>query len=299
MSTITRKKLFTSREEAGFILAILVPTMLGFLIIRFIPIGITFIGSFFNWNLTDGFGNFVGLRNYIRLFQDKTFYTAFFNTMNFTIFTTLFSVVLGLFFAYLINKNVPLSSVYETVMFIPVVLTFVPVCLVWMWLFDWENGFINVLLQEIGLPRVAWLAQPKMSMVSVIIVSVWKVIGYNMMIFSVGFKAISRTYYEAAEMDGARPWTIFRSITLPLLKPITLFVTVISVINNLKVFTQFYVMTMGKQGGGAQVDVLVSDIYTRSFGYFKMGSASAEAMILLVVVLIMTLIQFKLAKEEE
>lgn len=299
MSTIARKKLFTNREEAGFILAILLPTMVGFLIIRLIPIGITFAGSFFNWSLIDGFGNFVGLRNYVRLFQDKTFYAAFSNTMNFTIFTTLFSVVLGLFFAYLINKKVPLSSIYETVIFIPVVLTFVPVCLVWMWLFDWENGFINVLLQGIGLPRVAWLAQPKMSMVSVIIVSVWKVIGYNMMIFSVGLKAISRTYYEAAEIDGARPWIIFRRITLPLLKPITLFVTVMSIINNLKVFTQFYVMTMGKQGGGAQVDVLVSDIYTRSFGYFKMGSASAEAMILLVVVLIVTLIQFKLAKEEE
>jgi multiple sugar transport system permease protein len=130
-------------------------------------------------------------------------------------------------------------------------------------------------------------------------VSVWKVIGYNMIIFSVGLKNIPREYYEAAEIDGAKSWPIFRLITLPLLKPITLFVTVMAVINNLKVFTQFYIMTMGKQGGGAQVDVLVSDIYNRSFIYYKMGSASAEAMVLLLVVLAMTAIQFKLAHEEE
>jgi multiple sugar transport system permease protein len=130
-------------------------------------------------------------------------------------------------------------------------------------------------------------------------VSVWKVIGYNMIIFSVGLKNISRTFYEAAEIDGARPWAIFRRITLPLLKPITLFVTVMSVINNLKVFTQFYIMTQGKQGGGAQVDVLVSDIYARSFVYYRMGMASAEAMVLLLVVLAMTWLQFKLAREEE
>lgn len=293
------KKLFADREEASFILVVLVPTMAAFLVIRLIPIGQTFVGSFFSWSLVEGFGNFIGVRNYVRLFADKTFYAAFANTLNFTIVTTLVSVALGLLFAVLINKKLPLSSLYETVIFIPVVLTFVPVCLVWMWLFDWDSGFINEALLALGLPRVSWLAKPAMSMVSVIIVSVWKVIGYNMIIFSVGLKSIPREYYEAAEMDGARAWTTFRRITLPQLKPITLFVTVMSVINNLKVFTQFYIMTMGKQGGGAQVDVLVSDIYTRSFVFYKLGSASAEAIVLLVVVLAVTALQFKIAREEE
>jgi multiple sugar transport system permease protein len=292
-------RLFKDREEASFILAVLVPVMLGFLVIRFLPIGQTFVGSFFSWSLVDGFGNFIGVHNYVRLFADKSFYSSFVNTINFTVFTTLISVALGLLFAVLINRKLPLSSLHETIIFIPVVLTFVPVCLVWMWLLDWESGFVNVALRAIGLSRVSWLATPTMSMVSVIIVSVWKVIGYNMIIFSVGLKNIPREYYEAAEMDGAKRLTVFRRITLPLLKPITLFVTVMAVINNLKVFTQFYIMTMGKQGGGAQVDVLVSDIYTRSFVYYKMGSASAEAMVLLVVVLAMTALPFKLAREEE
>ncbi|MFA6507646.1 MAG: sugar ABC transporter permease [Treponemataceae bacterium] len=299
MTIPAKKKLFNDKEQAAFIIAVLAPIITGFLIIRIIPIGQTFVGSFFNWSLIDGLGNFIGVRNYVKLFADKSFYSSFMNTMSFTFFTTLISVVLGLFFAYLINRKLPFSSAYETIIFIPVVLTFVPVCLVWMWLLDWENGFINVMLKTLGFPRISWLATPAMSMVSVIIVSVWKVIGYNMIIFSVGLKSISRTFYEAAEIDGARPWTIFRRITLPLLKPITLFVTVMSVINNLKVFTQFYIMTQGKQGGGAQVDVLVSDIYARSFVYYRMGSASAEAMILLVVVLAITWTQFKLAHEEE
>ncbi len=299
MNARAQRKLFADREQAVFILVVMIPTMAAFLAIRLIPIAQTFVGSFFNWSLIEGFGKFLGVRNYVRLFQDKSFYSSFMNTMSFTLFTTLFSVALGLLFAYLINQKPPFSGLYETIIFIPVVLTFVPVCLVWMWLLDWDNGFINTTLRAIGLPRISWLATPAMSMVSVIIVSVWKVIGYNMIIFSVGLKNIPREFYEAAEIDGAKRWPIFRLITLPLLKPITLFVSVMAVINNLKVFTQFYIMTMGKQGGGAQVDVLVSDIYNRSFIYYKMGSASAEAMVLLLVVLAITVIQFKLAREEE
>lgn len=299
MNNSRAKRLFANREEASFVLIVLIPTMAAFLIIRIVPIAETLVGSFFNWSLVGGFGRFLGVRNYVRLFADNTFYSSFVNTLNFTIFTTLFSVILGLFFACLLNRRPRFSTLYETVIFIPVVLTFVPVCLVWMWLLDWESGFVNVLLRALGLPRVSWLATPAMSMVSVIIVSVWKVIGYNMIIFSVGLKAIPREYYEAAAIDGSSRWTVFRRVTLPLLKPITLFVTVMAVINNLKVFTQVYVMTMGKQGGGAQVDVLVSDIYTRSFVYYRMGSASAEAMVLLIVVLVMTALQFRLARDDE
>ncbi len=298
MRAPARKKLFDDREQMLFVVAALAPTMAAFLLIRIFPIGQTLVGSFFNWSLVDGWGGFSGIRNYVALFGDELFYTAFLNTMGFTVWTTVFSVVLGLLFAYLINRKVPLSSFYETVIFVPVVLTFVPVCLVWLWLLDWDNGFINLALRAAGLGRVSWLATPRMSMVSVIVVSIWKVIGYNMIIFAVGLKNIPRSYYEAADMDGASARTVFRRITLPLLKPITLFVTVMSVINNLKVFTQFFVMTHGKQGGGAQVEVLVSDIYSRSFVYYKMGVASAESMVLLVVVLAMTIAQFRIAREE-
>jgi multiple sugar transport system permease protein len=299
MSVRASRRLFSNREEACFIVIVLAPTLAAFLLIRVFPIAQTFAGSFFNWSLIDGLGKFLGVKNYVRLLGDKIFYSAFINTMSFTLFTTFFSVALGLLFAYLLNRRVPLSSLYETVIFVPVVLTFVPVCLIWLWLLDWDNGFLNLMLRGMGLQRVSWLASPRMSMVSVILVSIWKVIGYNMIIFSVGLKNIPRTYYEAAEIDGASPLCAFRKITLPLLKPITLFITVMSVINNLKVFTQVYIMTHGKQGGGAQVDVLVSDIYSRSFVYYKMGSASAEAVILLIVVLAMTVIQFKIAREEE
>jgi len=284
-------------EENLFILTVLIPTLVAFLIIRIIPISQTLVFSFFKWNLIDGVGAFVGIKNYLTLFKDEIFYNAFVNTISFTVFTTLFSVVLGLGFAYLINQKIRFKSVYETIIFVPVVLTFVPVCLIWMWLFEWDNGFVNLLLRGIGIPRVAWLSTPRMSLVSVIIVSIWKVIGYNMIIFSVGLKSIPSMYYEAGMIDGASRWITFRRITLPLLRPITLFVMVISVINNLKVFTQVYIMTHGAQGGGAQVEVLVSDIYARGFVYFKMGVGAAESIVLLLVVLFFTLVQFMMAKE--
>lgn len=292
-----RRFIFSVGEETRFILTVLIPTLLAFLVIRIIPIGQTLVFSFFNWNLIDGVGAFVGIRNYLSLFKDEIFYNAFINTISFTVFTTLFSVVLGLGFAYFINQKIRFKSVYETIIFIPVVLTFVPVCLIWMWLFEWDNGFINLVLRGVGLPRVAWLSTPRMSLVSVIIVSIWKVIGYNMVIFSVGLKNIPSMYYEAAMIDGASRWMTFRRITLPLLRPITLFVMVISVINNLKVFTQVYVMTHGAQGGGAQVEVLVSDIYSRGFVYFKMGAGAAESIVLLLVVLLFTLVQFRMGRE--
>jgi len=295
--TKKRQSVLRSREEALFILTVLVPTLAAFLVIRLIPIGQTLVYSLFNWNLIDGVGAFVGIKNYLAVFKDRIFYDAFANTMSFTVFTTVFSVILGLAFAYLINQKIRLKSFYETVIFIPVVLTFVPVCLIWMWLMEWDNGFINILLTGLGIQRVAWLATPRMSLMSVIIVSIWKVIGYNMVIFSVGLKNIPSAYYEAAMIDGASRWMSFRRVTLPLLRPITLFVTVISVINNLKVFTQFHVMTSGAQGGGARVQVLVSDIYARGFAYFKMGHAAAESVVLLVVVLMFTLLQFRMAGE--
>ncbi len=298
MKARARKKLFTDREQMSFILAVLLPTIAAFLLIRILPIGQTLFGSFFNWSLIEGWGKFTGLKNYFDLFHDIIFFNSFLNTISFTFFTTAFSIVLGLLFAYLINRKVFLSSFYETVIFIPVVLTFVPVCLVWLWLLDWDNGFVNLSLRSLGFGRVSWLATPAMSMTSIIIVSVWKVIGYNMIIFAVGLKNIPRSYYEAADMDGASALTAFRKITLPQLKPITLFVTVMSVINNLKVFTQVFVMTRGKQGSGAQVNVLVSDIYSRSFEYYKVGAASAESMVLLVVVLVLTVMQFNIAREE-
>jgi multiple sugar transport system permease protein len=297
MQTNRRRPLFGVGEEILFILTVLIPTLAAFLIIRIIPIGETLVFSFFNWNLIDGVGAFVGIKNYLTLLRDEIFYNAFVNTISFTVFTTLFSVVLGLGFAYLINQKIRFKSVYETIIFIPVVLTFVPICLIWMWLFDWDNGFINLLLKGVGLPRVAWLSTPQMSLISVIIVSIWKVIGYNMVIFSVGLLNIPSMYYEAGMIDGASRWATFRHITLPLLRPITLFVMVISVINNLKVFTQVYVMTHGAQGGGAQVEVLVSDIFARGFIYFKMGVGAAESIVLLVVMLLFTLFQFRMAKE--
>ena len=286
------KAVFSKRESRVFLWAVMAPTMAAFLAIRILPIMQTFVLSFFNWSLIDGIGNFVAFRNYVSVLNDPLFYDAFANTLILASAGSIFSVALGLAFALMIVK-IENASTYEAIIFLPVVLTYIPICMVWVWLFNWDNGLINYGLQQLGLPRVAWLGSKAMTMVSIIIISVWKVIGYYMIIFSVGLKTISRTYYEAALIDGATGPKIFSNITLPLLKPITLLACVIAVINFLKIFTQVYAVVGGQIGQATHLSVLVYDIYNRAFMYFKLGEGAAESILFLSVLMLLTLVQFK------
>lgn len=286
---------YSGKEARLFLLGVMIPTVAAFLAIRLIPMIQTLVFSLFNWNLIDGLGSFVFLKNYLAVLQDNLFYESFKNTLVFAVSVTVLNVVLGLTFGLLIH-HASRSSLYETIIFVPVVLTYVPVCLVWLWLLNWDGGIVNIVLERIGVGRVPWMGNKSMTMVSIIMVSVWKMIGYYMVIFYVGLKNIPPMYYEVARLDGASSFRTFRSITLPLLKPIMLFVLVIAAISNIKVFTQVYAMTHGQAGQGTHISVLVYDIYTRAFVYFKMGRAAAESIILLLIVLVVTLVQFGLLR---
>jgi multiple sugar transport system permease protein len=288
----THAAVFSKKESRVFLWVVMAPTLAAFLAIRIVPILQTFVLSFFNWSLIDGVGQFVGFRNYAAVLNDPLFYDAFANTLILAAAGSILSVVLGLAFAVVI-VNITKAATYEAIIFFPVVLTYIPICMVWVWLFNWDNGLINYALQQVGLPRVAWLGSKAMTMVSIIIISVWKVVGYYMIIFSVGLKAIPRTYYEAAVIDGATKSKIFVHITLPLLKPVTLLACVIAVINFLKIFTQVYAVVGGQIGQATHLGVLVYDIYNRAFTYFKLGEGAAESMLFLAVLMMFTLIQFK------
>ena len=170
----------------------------------------------------------------------------------------------------------------------------------WKWIYDPKYGIFNYLLSFVGIKPVGWLIYPEVAIWALILMNIWKNLGYNIVLLLVGLKNIPEVYYEAASIDGAVGWNRFRHITIPLLKPILLYVIVTSTINAFNVFTQVYVMTLGSQAApGRAVRVLLYDIYENGFRYFRLGYASAEAVILTLIVIALTLIQFKAVKSDE
>lgn len=287
-------------NKLRYALLVMIPIFLLYLVLRIIPILGTFYLSLFDWNLIKPHRPFVGLKNFINIAGDKSFWLAFSNTMIFTVFVVVISVLLALILALALKKKTRIGGLYEFAYFLPVVIPMVPVSIIWKWMYDKTYGIINYLLTSLGLTAVGWLTDPNIALISIIIMSIWKVLGYYMVLFLVGLRNIPEQYYEAAVVDGANSWQVFRNITFPLLKRMTLYVSVIATIQALNVFTQVYVMTTGSQGAPlASVRVLVYEIYQNGFRYFKMGYASAQVIVLFAIVLTISLIQFKLLRTED
>jgi len=275
---------------------VLTPVMALFLFLRVVPTAQAFLMSFFEWNLIRPASEFVGLDNYIKLLSDRNFISAFTNTTVFAVATTVLSVGIAFVLAAVLARAVVgrVGAFIELLYFIPVLVPMVPVTLGWREIFNYQNGILNALLGVFGIPKQPWLSDPNMALIAVIILSVWKLIGYNLIILLVGMRAIPREYHEAAAVDGAGAWHQFRYITVPLLAPVTLFVIVITTISSYNVFTQVYVLASDVQGQpGRLVRVIVYDIFENGFRFFKMGYASAEAVYLFLVILALTFIQFR------
>jgi len=279
-----------------FVLIVLAPVMALFIYLRVVPTGQAMLMSLFDWELIKPAEKFVGLDNYVNLLSDKNFILAFTNTTIFAVATTLFSVLIALLIASLLSRVVTgrLGGFIELLYFAPVLVPMVPVTLGWREIFNYQHGILNAALGVVGIERQPWLADPTMALVAVVILSVWKQVGYNMIILLVGMRAIPIVYHEAASVDGASAWQQFRRITMPLLAPVTLFVVVITTISAFNVFTQVYVLASDVQGApGRLVRVLVYDIFENGFRFFNMGYAAAEAMYLFIIILALTIIQFR------
>lgn len=289
----------TKRQRYRFVYLSLVPIVALFALLRIIPIGQNIVYSFFESSIGNPLANFVGLQNYKDLFQDDLFGISIRNTTYFAVFVTFFGVVGALCIALLLATPNKLSGFYETAYFLPVITPMVPVAVVWKWIYDPSFGLLNYILSWFGISPVPWLIYPQTALLAIIVMSVWKIIGYNMIIFLVGIRDIPDTYVEAAMIDGATRIQILRKIILPLLKPIVLLVVVITTINSYNVFTQVYIMTSGAQGApGGAVRTLVFDIYENAFRYFKTGYAASEAVMLLLIILTLTIFQFGLGGRE-
>jgi multiple sugar transport system permease protein len=278
----------------------LLPVFAIYWVLRLDPIGRTFFLSFHDWHLIRPLKPWVGLANYRELLQDPNFLMALWNTTLFAVAVVALSVVAGLALAVLLAGRLRFTAAYQAIYFLPVITPMVPMAIAWKWIFDARIGILNYLLSWFGISPIGWLTSPDVAIWSIIIMSVWKVLGYNMVLLLVGLKNIPATLYEAASIDGAFGWRMFQRITLPLLRPILLFVIVVSTINAYNVFTQVYVMTTGSQAApGSQLRVLVFDIYQNGFQFFKMGYASAEAVVLTLIILVLTLVQFRVIRVEE
>jgi multiple sugar transport system permease protein len=276
-----------------------------FLLFRVIPIVQTLRLSVLNWDLISRVKPFVGLDNFRTLLQDSNFQLALSNTTVFAAVTVVASVVLALLVALPLAgrpaaggvRRLRFEGAYQLIYFLPFITPTVPEAVVWKWIYDARYGILNYVLGLVGIAPVGWLIEPRITLWAVIIMSVWKTLGYNMVLFIIGLRAIPAEYTEAGLIDGATGWRFFQFITLPLLMPTVLLVTVISTIGAYNVFTQVYVMAADIQGSpGSVVRVLIYDIFENAFRFYRMGYASAEATVFFAIVLLLTLAQFRVLR---
>jgi multiple sugar transport system permease protein len=283
------------RQEARWAWAFLLPCFLGLLVFTYLPIFASFGLSFTYWNLL-GTPAWVGLENYREVLNDPLFWKAFGNTWVFVIASGVVEVVLGLLLAVLLNQLVRGQAFFRTAYFLPFITPMVSIALVWGWLYDPQFGVLNWLLQSarlIGEP-IAWLYDTRTALLSVILLKIWKNVGYNMIIFMAGLQGIPQDVYESAHLDGASSVQTFWRITLPMMTPTLFFVLMITVISAFQIFDPIYLLTQG--GPEHSTDVLVYWMFKNAFEYYKVGPASAIAYILFLIILVLTFLQWQLRK---
>jgi len=274
-----RRRLLSQRRYAGYFF--IAPSLLFLFVFVVVPIFAALYLSFTHYNLLKP-PRWGGLDNYLSLLADQRFMHSIVNTLIFAGVTIPTGTALALLFALVVNQRIKGITFFRTAFYLPVVTSFVAVALIWLWLYEPQTGFMNYLLHLVGLPPSEWLQSPKTALLSIILFSVWKNIGYNMMIYLAGLQGIPAHLYEAAEIDGAGHWEKFRSITLPLLQPTTFFVVVVWFIGALQMFVQVLVLT---QGGPLDSTItVVYLVYSNAFENLKMGYAAAISFVLFVFI---------------
>ena len=263
----------------------------------FLVFPIIYLGylSFTGGSFTRSGVHWVGLKNYTRLIVSPDFWQVIFNTVYFTIGTVIPSTFIPLGLAVLLNRNLPFTGIFRTIYFIPSIVSLVAAGLGFRWLFQ-TDGAIDSLLGNFGIDKIAWLSDPAWAMPVVILVSVWKQIGFNLVVFLAGLQAIPVNRYEAAELDGANNWQQFWYITLPGLQSTLIFTAITTTIFTLKSFEQVYIIT----GGGPlnSTNLLVYYIYDRAFSRFDFGYAAAAAMVLFAFTSILVYLQLQTWKQD-
>lgn len=283
------------RREMWTAYAFILPTFIGFVIFIVGPMLASFAISLFDWNMLTP-PRYIGLANFEQLFRDGRIGSVYLTTFKLALMIVPMNMVLGLGLAVLIDRKMPgiLRNFFKTSFFFPFVVSAVAVSIIWTFMFHRDLGPINYFLGLLGIDRIPWLNSSIYSPIAIMIADVWRNVGFYVLVFLGGMQAIPRDFYEAAEVDGADSWKQFRYITLPLLSPTVLFLSVISVIGALQIFEQPQILTNGGPGDATRTIVLY--LYEQGFRFFDMGYASAIAISLFAIILILTAIQFRLSR---
>lgn len=283
------------KKEVLWAYLFIAPTFLGLMVFYMLPALSSFYLSFTDWN---GFiaPVFNGLENFQRLFTDEEYIRSVFNTIYFTVISVPVMIAISLIIATLLNTKVRGMALYRTLYFLPVVTMPIAVGMVWKWLYNSQFGLINYLLSLVGVEGPAWLLDTKFALVSIILASIWMSMGQSIIILLAGLQGVPESLYEAANLDGASALQKFYHISLPLVTPSLFFVTVMSLIGSLQVFDLVFVMVGENYVALEATRTVVYGIYEQGFKLSNMGYASAQAMLLFIIILIITLIQFVLQK---
>jgi ABC-type sugar transport system permease subunit len=282
--------------EKRFLITALVPTVLFYLIFRFYPVGQAVYMSLFDYQLMRKVNPFIGFTNYVTILTDPLFIKVIWNTFYFAFGTAIFITLLAFILAVILNPIRRGSVTLRLIYYLPTVTSAIAISTIWLFLYQQQFGLINQVLSMVGLPHVAWLTTPLMSMPSLIIMSVWGGVGFAMVILIAGLRGIPVEYYDAAAIDGASTWQRVWHITLPLVSPIITFVFLTGLIDGFNIFQSVFVMTRG--GPLDSTRVLALHIYEYAFKRLWIGQASAMAFVMFAILIVLTVLQLRLQRED-
>lgn len=282
-----------ARDDRAWAFVLILPSLLGIAVFNLLPTLASLGLSLTQWNLL-GTPRWVGLANYQELLADPLFSQVMVQTLWFVGASVLIEIGLALAIAVALNRRIRLLALWRTAYFLPVVTSMVAGAILWGWVYDPHHGPLNALIKGLGHPGINWLSDPAWALWAIVFLSVWKNLGYTMILLLAGLQAIPESLLEAARTDGANVWQTFRRVTLPMLSPSLFLVSILSLIHAFQAFDSVYLLTQG--GPNDQTNVLVYWLYQNAFLYYNIGRASALAYILFVIILGLTLLQWWLRK---
>lgn len=290
-------RLFTWRQRQLIIAFMFVlPALVNFAVFRYIPIVEAFRASLYQYSLLGGFGDFIGTTHYQRIVTDPVFWRSMQASALFVLYKVPLQIALSLGLAILLTRQTVGTAIVRSAILTPMVTSIIIVSIIWAMMYQSQNGLFQSMLVTMGFKKVAFLSDARYALPAVSAMMIWKDIGFSFIIFVAGLKGISETYYEAAIVDGANRWQLFRHITVPMLKPVLMFVIVTQTIFSFQVFVPVYQMTRG--GPLDSTKVLVYYIYQQGFNFQDMGYASAISMVTLVLLLLISWVQMRFLRDD-
>lgn len=283
------------RYEARMGYLFISPAMILFAIFTVLPLAGALILSFTNYDIISR-AQWVGLANYAKLLQDDLFRKGLQNVLYYVVMYVPFMVGLSLLLALALNRPAPGMSIYRTLYYLPMISSSVAASIFWSWMLQRDYGAVNQILSLVGINGPAWLQNSNTAMIAIVMVTVWQGLGGNMIIYLAGLQGVPKYQYEAATIDGANTWQQFVYITWPSLRPTTFFVTIMALIGSFQLFDQAYVLTQG--GPGGSTTTAVYQIYQNGFNQLRMGYASAQAFVLFIIIIIVSLINLRINREQ-